>query len=413
MSTSDVVTGPVVTGIGVCAPTGIGVETHWQAVLAGKSGIGRIERFDPARYPVRYAGQVPGFSAQDRIPGRLIPQTDHGTHLGLAAAASALADAGVDPADLPEYEMAVVTSSSSGGTEFGQHEMERLYRHGPSWVGAYQSIAWFYAATTGQISIRHGMRGPCGVMCCEQAGGLDVLGQARRLVRLGARLVVSGGTDASLCPYGLVAQLSNRRLSTVDDPARAYLPFDVEASGYLPGEGGAMLIVESADGARDRGAGQGYGVIAGYAAGFDPPPGSSRPPALRRTIERALADAGVTPSDVDVVFADASGVPEDDVIEARALVETFGPGSVPVTAPKTLTGRLYGGGAALDVATALLALRHGVIPHTVGPTRLAPGCDIDLVSGEPRNTGPRTALVVARGHGGFNAALVLRRSGSD
>lgn len=397
----------VVTGIGVVAPTGIGATAHWEAVLAGKSGIARIDRFDASGYPVRHAGQVPGFSARERIPGRLIPQTDHWTHLGLAAAADALTDAALDPAGVPEFEMAVVTSSSSGGTEFGQHEMERLYQNGPSWVGAYQSIAWFYAATTGQISIRHGMRGPCGVLACEQAGGLDVLGQARRLIRGGSRVVVSGGTDASLCPYGLVAQLSAGGLSTVDDPARAYLPFDVEASGHLPGEGGAILIAESAESARERGV-EAYGVIAGYAAGFDPPPGSDRPPVLRRTIARALADAGVIPSEVDVVFADASGVPAADLIEARALVETFGPGSVPVTAPKTLTGRLYGGGAALDVATALLAMRAGIVPHTVGPERLAPGCDLDLVT-RPRDADLRTALVLARGHGGFTAALVLRR----
>ncbi|MFJ1760843.1 ketosynthase chain-length factor [Amycolatopsis sp. NPDC088138] len=409
MSTADVSDRPVVTGLGVVAPTGIGAEAHWRAVLAGKSGISGIDRFDPAPYPVRLAGQVPGFAAGERVPGRIIPQTDHWTHLGLAAAEAALADAGVDPASVPEYEMAVVTSSSSGGTEFGQHEMERLYLNGPSWVGAYQSIAWFYAATTGQISIRHGMRGPCGVVCAEQAGGLDALGQARRLTRAGSRLVVSGGTDASLCPYGLVAQLSTGDLSTVDDVTRAYVPFDAEASGYLPGEGGAILIVESAESALERGAGDGYGVIAGYAAGFDPPPGSARPPALRRTIEKALADARLAPSDVDVVFADAAGVPARDRSEADALAEVFGPRGVPVTAPKTLTGRLYGGGAALDVATALLALRDGVVPHTVGPSRPAPGCAVDLVLGQPRDLPLRTALVVARGHGGFTSALVLRR----
>ncbi|WP_116198861.1 ketosynthase chain-length factor [Amycolatopsis circi] len=409
MSTAVVSDPPVVTGIGVCAPTGIGAEEHWQAVLAGKSGIGVLDRFDASSYPVRFAGQVPRFAAEDRVPGRVIPQTDRWTHLGLAAAEAALADAGVDPSALPEFEMAVVTSSSSGGTEFGQHEMERLYQKGPSWVGAYQSIAWFYAATTGQISIQHGMRGPCGVVCAEQAGGLDALGQARRLTRAGSRIVVSGGTDASLCPYGLVAQLSNGQISTVDDPTRAYLPFDAEASGYLPGEGGAILIVESTRSARERGVGDGYGTIAGYAAGFDPPPGSPRPPALRRTIKKALADARLEPSDVDVVFADAVGAPAQDRAEADALAEVFGPRAVPVTAPKTLTGRLYGGGAALDVATALLALRDGVVPHTVGPARPAPGCAIDLVLDQPRDLPLRTALVVARGHGGFTSALVVRR----
>lgn len=408
MNESGAATSPVVTGIGVMAPTGIGVAEHWQSVLDGKSGVARITRFDPSAYPVRHAGQLPNFLAEEQVPGRLIPQTDRWTHLGLAATEAALTDAGVRPAELPDYEMAVVTASSSGGTEFGQHEMERLYLDGPSGVGAYQSIAWFYAATTGQISIRFGMRGPSGVLCGEQAGGLDALNQARRLTRSGSRLVVSGGTDASLCPYGLVAQLSNGNLSTVDDQERAYLPFDADASGYLPGEGGAILIVESAHGAQERGRGSGYGAIAGHAAGFDPPPGSARPPALRRTIERALADARTNPDEVDVVFADAAGVRSADLSEARAISAVFGPRGVPVTAPKTLTGRLYGGGAPLDVATALLAIRDSVIPHTVGPSRLAPGCDLDLVTGQPRDGRVRTALVLARGHGGFNAALVLK-----
>ncbi|WP_328393738.1 ketosynthase chain-length factor [Streptomyces sp. NBC_00390] len=411
---------PVITGLGVVAPTGLSAEAHWSAVLGGQPAIGRISRFDPSAYPVRLAGEVPGFVAKEQVPSRLIQQTDRWTHLGLSAAEAAINDADVNPAELPEYELAVVTSSSSGGTEFGQHEMENLYQHNPEWVGAYQSIAWFYAATTGQVSIRHGLRGPCGVICTEQAGGLDAIGQARRLIRTGSRLVVTGGTDASLCPYGLTAQLSTGNLSTVQDPARAYLPFDSEASGYLPGEGGAMLIVESAEAAEARGAQKIYGQVLGYAAGFDPPPpsaagpdsfASGRPPALRRTIAAALADAGVRPDAVDVVFADALGVPSADLTEAEALAEIFGPRGVPVTAPKTLTGRLYGGGAPLDVATALLALRDQVIPHTVGPTAPAPGHEIDLVLGEPRHQELRTALVVARGHGGFNAALVLGRAG--
>ncbi|MEV6674494.1 ketosynthase chain-length factor [Streptomyces sp. NPDC051162] len=396
----------VVTGLGVVAPTGIGARQHWESVLAGKSGLGRITRFDPAGYPVQVAGEVPGFEAREQVPNRLVPQTDRYTHFALATAQAALADAAADPQTLPEYEMAVVTASSSGGTEFGQHEMEQLYQQGPSWVGAYQSIAWFYAATTGQVSIRHGMRGPCGVLCCEQAGGLDALGQSRRLLNTGSRLVLSGGTDASLCPYGLVAQMSVGALSTEDDPARAYLPFDAAASGFVPGEGGAFLVVESAESARERNADH-YGELLGYAAGFDPPPGSERPAVLTSVIRRALADARLGPDEVDMVFADASGVPERDLAEAHAITEVFGPGGVPVTAPKTLTGRLYGGGAALDTATALLALSAAVVPHTAGLGRPAPGCEIDLVLDRPRQTDPRTALVLARGHGGFASALVV------
>ncbi|MEU6223698.1 ketosynthase chain-length factor [Streptomyces sp. NPDC047042] len=401
---------PVITGIGVTAPTGIGVEAHWSAVLAGKSAISRIERFDPSGYPVQLAGEVPGFDADSAVrPNRLVSQTDHWTHLAFAAAEEALADAEVDPSGLPEYEMAVVTSSSSGGTEFGQREMTALYRNDPSWVGAYQSIAWFYAATTGQLSIRHKMRGPCGVLACEQAGGLDAVAQAKRLTDKGSRLVLTGGTDASLCPYGLTAQLSTGRLSTVQDPGRAYLPFDAEARGYIPGEGGAILVLESAGSAAERGAGPGYGRVLGHAAGFDPPPDSGRPRVLRRVAAQALRAARLTPGDIDVVFADAAGLPADDRAEAEALAALFGPSAVPVTAPKTLTGRLYGGGAPLDVATALLALRDGVVPPTVGTRRPAPGLEIDLVTDGPRQLPLRHALVLARGHGGFTSALVLGR----
>lgn len=398
---------PVVTGIGVTAPNGLGTEEYWTATLAGRNGIRPISRFDPVSYPFQVAGEICDFTVAEHVPHRLIPQTDDWTHLALTAAEWALRDAEIDPATFPEYEMAVVTASSSGGTEFGQHEIERLWSNGPRWVGAYQSIAWFYAATTGQISIRHGLRGPCGVICAEQAGALEAAGQACQLIQQGTRLVVTGGTDASLCPYGMVSQFSNGRLSTSGDPDRAYLPFDVRAAGYVPGEGGAMLVVEDAASARDRSAPRVYGQIAGHAATFDPRPGTGREPGLRRAMALALADAGLTSDDIDVVFADAAGVPELDRLEADAIRAVFGPRGVPVTAPKTMTGRLNGGGAALDIACALLAIRDGVIPPTAGVTDLAPGCDIDLVSQSPREARVRAALVAARGYGGFNTSLVV------
>jgi minimal PKS chain-length factor (CLF/KS beta) len=408
MGSSDLYANPVVTGIGVVAPTGIGAETHWQAVLSGKSGISRISRFDPSGYPVVLAGEVPGFVVAEHVPGRLVPQTDFWTQSSLAATKEALSDAGVDPAKLPEFDMGVLTAASSSGAEFGQHEMHRLFTQGPDWVSTYQAIAWFFAATTGQLAIRHGMRGPSGVICCEQAGGLDTLGHGRRLIRSGTQLMVTGGTDAPLCPYALVAQITNGKMSTVDDPATAYAPFSTEASGYVAGEGGAILILESRQSAARRGV-TGYGEVVGYAAGMDPPPGSARPPVLRRTIERALDDADLDPADVDVVFADGAGVPSMDLAEATALAAVFGAGKVPVSVPKTLTGRLYAGGASLDVATALLALCEGVIPQSGLVGRLAPGCEIDLVTEQARQALLRTALVLARGHGGFTAALVLHR----
>ena len=400
----------VVSGMSAVAPNGVGLEEFWAATLAGTSGIGPLSRFDASGYPVRLAGEVDGFVASDHVPGRLIARTDRMTHLALAAAEWALADAGVDQRDLGEYGAAAVTANSSGGFEFGQREMENLWSKGPRAVGAYQSIAWFYAATTGQISIRHKLRGPCGVVATEQAGGIDAAAQAMRAVREGTELVVTGGTDASLSPWGFVTQLATDLLSERPDPRRAYLPFDADACGYLPGEGGAMLIVESAAAARARGAPRVYGRLSGYGATFDPRPGSGRPPGLRRAIETALADAGAEPSAIDVVFADGMGVPAHDEAEAEALTGVFGRHGVPVTVPKTMTGRLYAGGAALDIVAALLSIRAGVVPPSVGITRPVHRYGLDLVTDRPRGLPVRNALVVARGHGGFNTALVVSGS---
>ncbi|MGW2057874.1 ketosynthase chain-length factor [Streptomyces sp. NPDC001840] len=402
-------TAAVVTGLGITAPNGLGTEDFWKATLAGESGIGPVTRFDATQYPSRIAGEVPGFVAEDHISSRLMPQTDHMTRLALTAAGWALQDAGIDPAEHAEYGIGVVTSASGGAVEFGQRELENLWSKGKEYVSAYQSFAWFYAVNTGQISIRHKLRGPSNVLLTEQAGGIDALGQARRCVRKGTPVMVSGGVDAAICPWGWVPQIASGLMSTVNDPGRAYLPFAADASGYVPGEGGAILVVEDAAAARGRGAARIYGEIAGYAATLDPAPGGDRPPALSRAVANAVADAGLVPADIDVVFADASGVPALDRAEAAALAEVFGPYGVPVTAPKAGTGRLLAGGAALDTATALLSLRDGVIPPTAHVAEADPEHRIDLVTGDPREAPLRNALVVARGHGGFNAALVVRR----
>ncbi|GAA0639263.1 ketosynthase chain-length factor [Kutzneria viridogrisea] len=401
-------TAPVVTGIGVAAPNGIGTEEYWAAVLRGESGIRRITRFDPTDYTAALAGELIVDPA-GRLPGRLVPQTDHMTQAALVVAEQALADAEVVTEDLPEYSAGVVTSASGGGFEFGQRELEALWHKGGKYVSAYQSFAWFYPVNTGQISIRHDLRGPSGAVVSEQAGGLDAVAKARRNLGVGARLMVAGGVDGSLCPWSWVCQLQSGRVSDRSDPKRAYVPFDAEASGWLPGEGGALLVLESPEAAAERDAGHRYGQILGYAATFDPRPGSDRPDGLRRCIELALADARVEPSEVDVVFADAAGVPAADRREAEVLAEVFGARQVPVTAPKTMTGRLLGGGAALDLATALLAMRDSVIPPTVHIDQFDHASLIDLVRTTPREQPLRTALVVARGFPGFNSAMVLRR----
>jgi len=408
----------VITGIGVVAPTGVGTDNWWRATLEGRNGIRTITRFDASQYPVTLAGEVDGFEPGEHVDQRLMVQTDRWTWMALAATQMALDDAGFSPSDHEPSRMSVITASSSGGNEFGQREIQNLWGKGPIFVGAYQSIAWFYAATTGQISIKYGMKGECGVVVAEGAGGLEALAQSSRAIRRGIDAVVSGGTEAPIGPYALVCQLQSGALSEEADPADAYRPFDKRANGYVMGEGGAILLVENLRSARERGAPHIYAEIAGYAATNGPchyTSGAADGDPLRRAIARALERAHTSADEIDVVFADAAGTHAADVAEARALRESLGNrgAEVPVTAPKTMVGRLYAGGAPLDVAAALLAMRDGRLPPTINVDDLADGCDLNFVRDGDLRTEVNTALVTARGFGGFNSALVLRRPADD
>ncbi|CAO5259678.1 Tetracenomycin polyketide synthase ketoacyl synthase beta subunit [Frankia sp. AgKG'84/4] len=400
---------PVVTGLGVVAPSGIGVEEYWASTLRGELRVAPITRFDPARYDATLAGEVGGFTPEEHVDKRFLVQTDRWTWFGMAASRLAFANAGYDPAAHDPYATAVVFGSGSGGNDFGQRELQRLWTRGRTAVSVYQSIAWFYAATTGQTSIRHGLKGPSGVLVSDAAGGLDSLAQARRAIRRGTSAVLAGAAEAGLTPYALTCHLSSGRVSTAASPADAYKPFDVRANGYLPGEGGASLLVEDPQAAAARGAPQIYGEIAGYAATHD---GDDRGPTpdgrwLATAMRRALADADLRPDDIDVVFADGAGSVDLDAQEAAAIRTVFGDRPVPVTAPQGLIGRLCAGGSALAAATALLAIRDGVIPAVGNLDTPHPDHDLDLVR-EPRRTRVRTALVNARGYGGFNSSMVLR-----
>ncbi|MGY1653163.1 beta-ketoacyl synthase N-terminal-like domain-containing protein [Geodermatophilus sp. SYSU D01119] len=406
-------TGLLVTGIGVVAPTGVGVEQHWASLVRGEPAIRPVEGFDSARYGVPLAGQVRDFVPADHVSPQLMVQTDRWTWMSLAAATLAAEDGGYTaPEDV--YATSVFLASGSGGNEFSQHEIQGLWAKGPRSVGAYQSIAWFYAASTGQVSIRDGFKGPSGVVVSEGAGGLDSIGWARRVARRGTPAVLVGGTEAGLCPYAVLCQATGGRLSSAGRPEDAYLPFDRRANGHVVGEGGAILLLEEAGAAAARGASRVWGEVAGYAATHDahhhedPAPDAVQ---YARAIRLSLADAGVSPDEVDLVIADGAGVLELDRLELEALGAVFGGRAtpVPVTAPSSFTGRLMAGGSALDVATALLAMRDGIVPGTAfltEPVEAPPGVDL-VTAGRVQDLS--TVVVLARGAGGFNSSLVLRR----
>lgn len=397
-----------VTGIGVVAPSGVGARAFWKATKEGITFLEPLNRDGCDRMPLRVAGMVSGFEAADAIEGNYRVQTDRFSHFAMAAAALATEEAKLDTRGVSPFSVGVVTAAGSGGGEFGQRELQRLWGRGPRFVGPYQSIAWFYAASTGQISIRGGCKGPCAVVADDEAGGLDALAHACRSIRHGADAIVVGAAEAPLAPYSVVCQLGYEELSRAAEPDRAYLPFTAEACGFVPAEGGAMFVLEEESAALRRGAPI-RALVAGHAATFT---GASDWPASReglaQAIRGALQDAQCAPEEIDVVFADALGVPEADRAEALAIADALGrrAAQVPVTAPKTGIGRAYCGGAALDVAAAVLAMEHGIVPPT--PNVGGVCHDLDLVTGLARPAELRTALVLSRGLMGCDAALVLR-----
>ncbi|MGW2487624.1 ketosynthase chain-length factor [Streptomyces sp. NPDC001606] len=400
----------VVTGIGVVAPNGTSTETFWKSVVDGVSVLDKVTREGCEELPLKVAGEIRGFEPAAAVEERFLVQTDRFTHFAMAAADLALDDARLGRADTDgsPFDVGVVTAAGSGGGEFGQRELQRLWGKGSRYVGPYQSIAWFYAASTGQISIRRGFKGPCSVVAADEAGGLDALAHAARAVRRGTDVIVAGSTEAPLAPYSVVCQLGYDELSREADPARAYRPFTDQACGFVPAEGGAMLVVEEAASARRRGLPV-RAVLAGHTATFT---GAGRwdrsREGLAQAIRGALDEAGCAPEEIDVVFADALGTPEADRAEVLALADALGAHArrVPVTAPKTGIGRGYCAAPVLDTAAAVLALEHGLVPPTPG---VVDTChDLDLVTGRARAAELRTALVLSRGLMGSNAALVLR-----
>ncbi|MFD9397120.1 ketosynthase chain-length factor [Streptomyces sp. NPDC060000] len=404
-----------VTGIGVVAPNGASTETFWKSTREGISVLDRVTREGCEHLPLRVAGQVRDFDPAAAIEERFLVQTDRFTHFAMAAADLALDDAQLHrpETDAAPFSVGVVTAAGSGGGEFGQRELQQLWGKGSRFVGPYQSIAWFYAASTGQISIRRGFKGPCSVVAADEAGGLDALAHAARAVRRGTDVIVAGATEAPIAPYSVVCQLGYAELSTVDDPTRAYRPFTSAACGFVPAEGGAMVVVEAESAARARGA-RVRARLVGHAATFT---GASRwkesREGLAQAVRGALAEADCAPEEIDVVFADALGVPEADRAEALAIADVLGAHGtrVPVTAPKTGIGRGYCAAPLMDVAAAVLAMEHGVIPPT--PNVFDICHDLDLVTGRARAAEVRTALVLSRGLMGSNSALVLRHGATD
>lgn len=394
----------VVTGIGPVTPVGTGRERFWEALTAGRSGIASIEEHPDL--PVRVAGRIDGFRPQDHMDPKAARRTSRFVHLAAAAAALAWEDAG-GPEVRPEHAGTVLSSALSGIDRIVEQE-GILASRGPQRLSAFAIPSVMPNAAPAQAAIDLGLAGVNLSISSGDAGGLQAVGEGFRYVREGILDVcLVGGTEAPLVPVVLAALARAGSVTASGDPHRASRPFDAGRDGFVPAEGACVLVLEDAERAEARGAAA-YAEVVGYAiagANGDESVGA-------QVVQCALAEAGVAPEDVGAVVAAAPSTVEEDLREARVLKKAMGDHarSVPVSAPRSMTGHLLGASGAVDAAVAALGLHAGVLPPTANLERPDPECDLAHVTGRARPVPARVALADGVAGGGQHAALIFRRA---
>lgn len=402
----------VVTGIGVVSPVGSG-ERFWDALVAGKSGIDRITRFDAGEYPVRIAGEVRDLELGDWLEIKDIKRLDRFSHLALIAAAMAVADARFTPAD-PD-RVGVVFGTAIGGAETMRLGSVAEHCQGPRYVSPKLVPTSIPNMAAAHIALRHGFRGPsvCPVTACSSSA--DAIGWGARLVRDGyADACLVGGSEAAVCAPIIAGFAQIRALSKRNDaPESAARPFDASRDGFVLSEGAGALLLESAEAAQARGA-LVYAEVAGYGQATDayhetaPEPGGL---GAARSITVALADAGATVEQIGYVNAHGTATRLSDVAETTALRLALGEHAerIMVSSTKSMTGHLLGASGAIEAAATVLALRDGIVPPTINLEQPDPKCDLDYVPGSARKIALDAALSMSMGFGGHNVCLVFCR----
>lgn len=401
----------VVTGLGVVAPGSIGKQAFWDASRAGRSQVRRLDRFDATSYACRAAGQVDDFRAADFVERNVQRQTDRSTHMAMACCRLATEDAGIDlPREEPE-RVGMYFANVFGGMEFAERELYTQHWIGPERVSAYQSIAWFFAATQGQWSIANGIKGFGKSIVADRVGGHQALLLGALAIRQGhADLVYAGGFEAPLVPYVFRIHESTGMLARDHgDPAAAYRPFDAARGGLVLAEGSAVLMLEEAGRARARGA-RIYAELGGGAITYDGAPGAGEAEDdLARCLALALDNAGLDPDGVDCVLPEGLAVRASDYREAAAIDAIFRTRQPLVAAPKARIGHALAAAGAIDACWAALMIADGTGLRPVNLTRPDAGVDLDFgLDGQP-HPDPRAVLCFGSGYGGVHTALALRR----
>ena len=404
----------VVTGVGLVSPLGIGTRETWDGLVAGRSGAGRITRFDASDFSSRIACEVNGFDPLDYADRRDARKMDTFIQYALAASLFAAEDAGLEtPLEDPD-RVGVVISSGIGGFETIEREHRKLLEKGPRRISPFFVPAMVVNLAAGWVSIRLGARGPNSAMATACSAGAHAVGEAFRLVRHGhADVMVAGGAEATITPMCIGGFASMKALSTRnDEPERASRPFDRDRDGFVVGEGAGILILEEREQALARGAAL-YAEVLGYGMSGDAfhitAPAEDGGGAVR-VMRAALAEAGASPEDVDAVNAHGTSTPLNDRIETAAIRRVFGEHAdrLAVSSTKSMTGHLLGGAGGLEAGISCLTLRHQTLPPTINYETPDPDCDLDNVPNTARPATVRSVLSNSFGFGGTNVSLLFR-----
>jgi 3-oxoacyl-[acyl-carrier-protein] synthase II len=403
----------VVTGIGPVTPVGVGRADFWDALVAGRSGIGEVTLFDTTDFPVRIGGEVKDFDPTVWMDRKAARRTDRVVHLAVAAARLAWEDAGspqIDP-----QRAAVVVSTGVGGLQTMEEQVRILAERGPGRVSAFTVPAMMPNAASGQIAMELGFSGPNACITTACAAGAHGVGEAYRYIKHGmADLAVTGGTEAAITPLALAAFAQMQALSRNPDPSQASRPFDANRDGFVMAEAAGILILEEEERARARGATI-YAEVAGYGTSADAfhitqpePQGAGAVIAM----QMALTDAGQEAEAVDYINAHGTSTQLNDAAETRAIKKALGDHAhrVAISSTKSMTGHMVGAAGAAEAAVAALAIHEGVIPPTTNYETPDPDCDLDYVPNEARKQDVRLSLSNAFGFGGQNAVLAFRRA---
>jgi 3-oxoacyl-[acyl-carrier-protein] synthase II len=405
----------VVTGVGLVSPVGVGTRANWDALCAGRSGIGPITRFDAAQHACRIAGEVKGFDPLQFLEKKDVKKMDVFIQFAIAASQFAMDDAGLSVTEDIAPRVGVFIASGIGGFTTIEREHKALMAGGPRKISPFFIPAAIINLAAGQVSIRFGAKGPNSATCTACSASAHAIGDAFEIIRRNAAdVMIAGGSEAAITPMGVGGFAAMRALSTRnDEPERASRPFDAERDGFIMGEGSGVIILEALEFARQRGADI-YAELVGYgmsADAFHITAPSEDGEGGVRVMQAALQEAGVGPEVVDYINAHGTSTPYNDKLETLAIKKCFGEHAraVAISSTKSMTGHLLGAAGGVEAGITALVVKEQMLPPTINLDHPDPECDLDYVPHTARAATVRYALSNSFGFGGTNGALLFKK----